>query len=219
MNQTSHTNHSAEYLQEVVRIASLLDPSQLEDAAALLCKVREERGRLFLLGVGGSAANCSHAVCDFRKLGGFEAYSPCDNVSELTARTNDEGWATIYEEWLKGSRLRPADLVIVLSVGGGDETRNVSPNLVRAVRYAEQVGCRILGIVSGDGGYTAKAADLSLIIPIVNPLRRTPHAEAFQSILLHLLISHPRVCLGRMTWESVQESASPQPAAAQGGLR
>lgn len=199
-------SHSAEYLQEVVEIVSLLSPEKIEEAADLFLRVRRAGGRLFFLGVGGSAANCSHAVNDFRKLGGFESYAPSDNVSELTARTNDEGWASTYAEWLKGSRLRKEDLLVILSVGGGDEERNISPNLVSAARYATSVGASIFGIVSGDGGYTAKVADVTLLIPVINPARRTPHAEAFQGILLHLLISHPKICLKQMKWESAQEN-------------
>lgn len=208
----SAASHSAEYLSEVIQIASLLNSDLLEEAVVLFEQVRAHEGRVFFLGVGGSAANCSHAVNDFRKLGGFEAYTPCDNVPELTARTNDDGWDSTYEEWIRGSRLRRHDLVVVLSVGGGDELKNISPNLVRALRHAQTAGAPILGIVSGNGGFTAEVATLSIAVPVVNPLRRTPHAEAFQSVLLHLLISHPKLALRQAKWESVQETASPRPS-------
>ena len=199
------TSYSSTYLKEVVNIANLLDPTALESLVDLLVNVRRNAGRIFFLGVGGSAANCSHAVNDFRKLAEFECYSPCDNVAELSARTNDSGWESTFVEWLKISRLRENDLVFVLSVGGGDEERNISPNLVHALRYAKEIGARIAGIVSGDGGYTARVADHTILIPIVHDSRRTPHAESYQGILLHLLVSHPSICMQSMKWESVQE--------------
>jgi D-sedoheptulose 7-phosphate isomerase len=172
--------------------------------AALLAEVRESGGRLFILGVGGSAANASHAVNDFRKIVGLEAYAPTDNVSELTARTNDEGWATVFEAWLRGSRLRAADAVLVFSVGGGNLEKNVSPNLVAALGYAKSVGARILGIVGRDGGFTAQVADVCIIIPTVNPTHTTPHSEAFQAVVWHLLVSHPDLKQAETKWESVR---------------
>jgi D-sedoheptulose 7-phosphate isomerase len=159
---------------------------------------------LFILGVGGSAANASHAVNDFRKIASFEAYAPTDNVSELTARTNDEGWATVFEEWLRGSRLRREDAVLVFSVGGGNLEKNVSPNLVKALAFAKSVGATILGVVGRDGGYTAQTADACVIIPTVNALHTTPHAEAFQAVVWHLLVSHPAVKQAETKWESVR---------------
>jgi D-sedoheptulose 7-phosphate isomerase len=165
--------------------------------------LRSRGGRLFILGVGGSAANASHAVNDFRKIGGFEAYAPTDNVSELTARTNDEGWASVFAEWLRGSRLNAKDLLLILSVGGGNVEKNVSPNLVAALQLAKQVGARIIGIVGKDGGYTAKAADACVIIPTVNPANITPHSEAFQAVVWHLWVSHPSVKMNQTKWESV----------------
>jgi D-sedoheptulose 7-phosphate isomerase len=172
--------------------------------AALLAEVRASGGRLFILGVGGSAANASHAVNDFRKIAGLEAYAPTDNASELTARTNDDGWATVFEAWLRGSRLRADDAVLVFSVGGGNLERNVSPNLVFALHYTKSVGARILGIVGRDGGYTAQVADVCVIIPTVNPMHITPHAEAFQAVVWHLLVSHPDLKHAETKWESVR---------------
>src|SRR5690242_18226286 len=177
------TVFSASFLAEVEEIARRLDVRAIEKMAALLVGVRERGGRLFILGVGGSAANASHAVNDFRKIAGMEAYAPTDNVSELTARTNDEGWATVFESWLRGSRLRAEDAVLVFSVGGGSLEKNVSPNLVRALEYARAVGAKILGIVGRDGGFTAQTADECAIIPTVNAVHTTPHAEAFQAVL------------------------------------
>jgi D-sedoheptulose 7-phosphate isomerase len=191
------------HLDETARIVTALDVDAIERLAALLAAVRERGGRLFLLGVGGSAANCSHAVNDFRKIAGFEAYTPVDNVSELTARTNDEGWDAVFVEWLKGSRLAPADMVLVFSVGGGSAERNISPNLVRALQYAREVQAAIGGIVGRDGGYTAHVADACVIIPTVNPETVTPHAEAFQAVIWHLLVSHPLLKRRQTTWESL----------------
>jgi D-sedoheptulose 7-phosphate isomerase len=195
---------AAQFLSEAKQVLDALDVDRLERMAALLAETRARSGRLFILGVGGSAANASHAVNDFRKIAGIEAYSPTDNVSELTARTNDEGWATVFESWLRGSRLRREDTLLVFSVGGGDLEHNVSPNLVNAVRYARGTGSTILGIVGRDGGYTARTADACIIIPTVNPVHVTPHAEAFQAILWHLLVSHPAVKQTETKWESVR---------------
>jgi len=191
-----------EFLGEVCSVTGQLDTAAIEKVADALATVRERGGRLFILGVGGSAANASHAVNDFRKICGFECYAPTDNVSELTARANDEGWATIFSEWLRGSRLTSKDGLLIFSVGGGNLEHNVSPNLVRAVQYAKEQGAVIAGIVGRDGGYTAKEADAVVLIPVVNPAHVTPHSEAFQAIVWHLLVSHPRLKLNQTKWES-----------------
>ncbi len=193
-----------QYLSEAGKILSLLDPKLIDRAIDLLLLTRKRGGRLFILGVGGSAANASHAVNDFRKIAGLEAYAPTDNVSELTARTNDEGWASVFEGWLQVSRLGPDDAVLVFSVGGGNLEKNISPNLVSALQLAKKVGANILGIVGRDGGYTAQVADCCILIPTVNPETITPHAEAFQSVIWHLLVSHPRLKVAPMKWESVR---------------
>ena len=200
-------NFAGSYLDEVARIAEAIDRASVEAAVALLAAARNAGGRLFILGVGGSAANASHAVNDFRKIAGMEAYAPTDNVSELTARTNDEGWATVFEQWLRGSRLAPADVVMVLSVGGGSLERNISPNLVCAVRHAKQVGAKVIGIVGRDGGYTATAADACVLVPVLNPQHVTPHTEAFQAVVLHLMVSHPALKAHATTWESLAPPA------------
>lgn len=191
-----------QFLAEACAIAERLDAGQIERAVALLAAVRDSGGRLFVLGVGGSAANASHAVNDFRKLAGMEAYAPTDNVSELTARTNDEGWAGVFEGWLRVSRCRQGDAVLVLSVGGGDAGRNISPNLVAALDYARSVGARIAGITGRDGGYTAKVADVCVVVPTVNPAHITPHTEAFQAVIWHLFVSHPALKRAATKWES-----------------
>jgi D-sedoheptulose 7-phosphate isomerase len=190
------------FLAEAAEIATRLNPASLEKAARMIGELRATGGRLFILGVGGSAANASHAVNDFRKIGGIEAYAPTDNVSELTARTNDEGWATVFESWLKTSKLQARDAVLVFSVGGGDVERNVSPNLVAALKLAKSVGAKIIGVVGRDGGYTAKVADACVLIPVVNPVHVTPHSEAFQAVVWHLLVSHPAVKVEQTKWES-----------------
>jgi D-sedoheptulose 7-phosphate isomerase len=182
---------SEKYLAEVAQIVALLKPEELDKMASTLAEIRELGGRLFILGVGGSAASASHAVNDFRKLCGFEAYSPIDNVSELTARTNDEGWESVFAQWLLGSRLGPKDGILIFSVGGGDLERNISPNLVRAIELAEKVGAKILGVVGRDGGFTAKKAVAAIIIPPINPDHVTPHTEAFHGVVWHLLVTHP----------------------------
>ncbi len=184
---------SERYLAEVTEVTRKTNPNVLEATVDLLATIRDRGGRLFILGVGGSAANASHAVNDFRKLCGFEAYAPTDNVSELTARTNDEGWETTFSAWLKGSRLRPEDGVMVLSVGGGDRELNVSPNLVAALEFTRKTGAAIIGIVGRDGGYTARVANVCVIVPTVNPDRITPLTEAFQAVFWHLFVSHPRL--------------------------
>jgi len=193
-----------EFLSETASIVAALDPKAIERAVEMLLKVRERGGRLFILGVGGSAGSASHAVNDFRKLAGFEAYSPADNVSELTARTNDEGWETVFEAYLRTSRLAARDGLLILSVGGGDAERNVSANLVRAVDYARQAGAAVTGIVGRDGGYTAKRADAAVIIPTVNPRHVTPHTEAFHAVIWHLMVTHPKLKAGDTKWESVR---------------
>lgn len=197
-------SYAQQHLQEATRILEILDPDVIERMVDVLAKVRARGGRLFFLGVGGSAGNCSHAVNDFRKLAGFEAYAPTDNVSELTARTNDEGWETVFVEWLRGSRLRPEDGVMVFSVGGGSLEKNISPNLVRALAYAHEIGAAIVGIVGRDGGYTATVADACVIVPTVNPETVTPHAEAFQAVVWHLLVSHPALKARATKWESTK---------------
>jgi D-sedoheptulose 7-phosphate isomerase len=193
---------SEAFLAEVSQVTSLLESKVIEDAVEQLFRVRQRGGRLFILGVGGSAANASHAVNDFRKICGFESYAPTDNVSELTARTNDEGWETVFAEWLRGSRLRAADGLLVFSVGGGNLAHNVSANLVRAVQYAKVTGATVVGIVGRDGGYTAEVADAAVIIPTVNPIHVTPHSEAFQAIVWHLFVSHPRLKVNQTKWET-----------------
>jgi D-sedoheptulose 7-phosphate isomerase len=195
---------SVSFLSEVTQIVSKIDAGAIETVADKLAAVRQAGGRLFFLGVGGSAGNCNHAVNDFRKIAGFEAYAPTDNVSELTARTNDEGWETVFVAWLKGSRLRKEDGVFIFSVGGGSLEKNVSPNLVRALQYAKEVGATIVGVVGRDGGYTAKVADAAVIIPIVNDQHITPHSEAFQAVVWHLLVSHPKLKSAVTKWESTR---------------
>ena len=192
------------HLDESKKIIDGLDVAVIERIAALLAKTREAGGRLFFLGVGGSAGNCSHAVNDFRKIVGIESYAPTDNVSELTARTNDEGWETVFVEWLKVSHLRAQDAIFIFSVGGGNLEKNVSPNLVRALQYAKEVGAKILGVVGRDGGYTAKVGDAVCIIPTVNPDAITPHSEAFQAVVWHLLVTHPALKAKQTKWEGVR---------------
>jgi D-sedoheptulose 7-phosphate isomerase len=199
----SSANFSVSFLAEVEQVARRLDAAAIEKMAALLAAVRERGGRLFILGVGGSAGNASHAVNDFRKLAGLESYAPTDNISELTARTNDEGWPTVFEAWLRVSRLQARDAILVFSVGGGSVERNVSPNLVAALDYAKATGASVLGIVGRDGGYTARIADVCVIIPTVHPERITPHSEAFQGIVWHLLVSHPALQQKATKWESI----------------
>ena len=197
-------SYARQHLKEAAEIIDRLDADAIERMVEVLANVRSQGGRLFFLGVGGSAGNCSHAVNDFRKLAGFEAYAPTDNVSELTARTNDEGWDTVFAAWLAGSRLRPEDGVFVLSVGGGSVEKNVSANLVRALEHARTVGASIVGIVGRDGGYTARVADVCVIVPTVNPETITPHSEAFQAVVWHLLVSHPRLKTAPTKWESTR---------------
>jgi len=198
--------YAEQHLEEAGRIIARLDVAAIEKMAYLLADARGRGGRLFILGVGGSAANAAHAVNDFRKIVGMEAYAPTDNAAELTARTNDDGWASVFVEWLKVSRLRADDVVFVLSVGGGNLEKNISPNLVSALQHARSVNARIVGIVGRDGGYTAKVADVCVIIPTVNPETVTPHTEAFQAVVWHLLVSHPALKVTQTKWESTVPS-------------
>jgi D-sedoheptulose 7-phosphate isomerase len=198
------TTYIADYLQEVRSVVDGLDRNEIDKMILHLMKVRDDAGRLFLLGVGGGAGNASHAVNDFRKICGIESYAPTDNVSELTARVNDDGWDTTFVNWLKGSRLRRGDGVFVFSVGGGNAGKNISMNLVKALEYAKEVNATVLGIVGRDGGYTAKVADACVVIPTVNPETVTPHTESFQAVVWHLLVSHPDMKVSEMKWESVK---------------
>lgn len=193
---------TTDYIAEAMQILAQLDVEAIERMVEKLAEARRRDGRIFFLGVGGSAANASHAVNDFRKIAGFEAYAPTDNVSELTARVNDESWEDVFVNWLKGSRLRPADVVFVFSVGGGNLEKNISPNLVRAVQYAKEIGATILGVVGRDGGHTARVADACCIVPTVNPDNITPHAESFQATVWHLIVSHPAIKAAQTKWES-----------------
>jgi D-sedoheptulose 7-phosphate isomerase len=197
-------SYSEKHLREAGEIVSKLDGALCEKAVELLATVRARGGRLFILGVGGSAANASHAVNDFRKIAGMECYAPTDNVSELTARTNDEGWSTVFAEWLKGSRLNQNDALMILSVGGGNLEKNISRNLVSALQLAKERGASILGIVGRDGGYTAKVADVVICIPTVNPSNVTPHTESFQAVVWHLFVSHPKLKVAETKWESTK---------------
>src|SRR5271156_3331949 len=201
---TTKNKFAQQFLAEAKEVIDRLDADSIENAASLLALTRASGGRLFILGVGGSAANASHAVNDFRKIAGIEAYAPTDNVSELTARTNDEGWPTIFVEWLRVSRLKPEDLIFVLSVGGGSLEKNVSPNLVTALQFAQEVGTPVIGIVGKDGGYTGQVAAACVIVPTVNPEHVTPHSEAFQAVVWHLLVSHPLLKAHPTKWESVR---------------
>ena len=194
--------HTETFLRQVVQVAEQLNRKAIDGMVRLLVQTREQGGRLFILGVGGSAANASHAVNDFRKIAGMEAYAPTDNVSELTARVNDDGWETVFETWLQGSRLNERDLVFVMSVGGGNRELSVSVNLVRALEYAKEVGAKVCGIVGRDGGLTGQVADVCVVVPTVDEGAITPLAEAFQGVVWHLIISHPELRVGEMKWES-----------------
>src|ERR1700683_5541857 len=206
-NRNQSMSYSAQHLKETAEIVAKINPADCDKCVAELRAVREHGGRLFLLGVGGSAANASHAVNDLRKITGVESYAPTDNVSELTTRTNDDGWASVFVEWLRVSKLNSKDCLFILSVGGGNMEKNVSPNLVAALQTAEQVGARIIGIVGKDGGYTAKVADACVIVPTVNPNNVTPHSEAFQAVVWHLFRSHPDLKVNQTKWESVSAKA------------
>lgn len=215
--------YTEQYLAEARQILDRLDVLAVEALAEALAELRDRGGRLFFLGVGGGAAHASHAVNDFRKLAGFEAYAPVDNVSELTARTNDEGWETTFESYLQGSRLGPADGIFIFSVGGGSLERGISANIVRAVMHAQRVGAAVFGVVGRDGGYTARVADHCIVVPTVESERVTPHTESFQAVLWHLLVTHPRLLRHGMRWETVAETPTaastepPAPVAAEPG--
>ena len=200
-------SYAKQHLDEAVEIIHQIDTNAIEKMADLLAGVKQSSGRIFFLGVGGSAGNCGHAVNDFRKIVGIESYAPTDNVSELTARTNDEGWHTIFSEWLKISKLNTKDALFIFSVGGGNLEKNISPNLVEALKYGKEIGCKVMGVVGRDGGYTAKVADACVIIPTVNPENVTPHSEAFQAVVWHLLVSHPKLKANQTKWESASNVA------------
>jgi D-sedoheptulose 7-phosphate isomerase len=193
-------SYSKEHLHESIEITKAIDPEIVEKIVDLLSDVKSSGGRLFVLGVGGSAANASHAVNDFRKLAGIETYAPTDNVAELTARTNDEGWQTVFSGWLRVSKLNSKDCLFILSVGGGNKDKNVSPNLIEAIDLAKEVGARVTGIVGRDGGYTAQNADVCLVVPTVNPSTVTPHSESFQTVVWHLMVSHPKLKANPTKW-------------------
>lgn len=195
-------SYAQQHLNEAIEIIRKIDVSAIEKMADILVTVKSEGGRIFFLGVGGSAGNCSHAVNDFRKIAGIESYAPTDNVSELTARTNDEGWASVFVEWLKISKLAAKDALFIFSVGGGNLEKNISPNLVEALKLAKSVGAKVTGVVGRDGGYTAQVADACVIVPTVNSENITPHSEAFQAVVWHLLVSHPKLKANQTKWES-----------------
>jgi D-sedoheptulose 7-phosphate isomerase len=200
--------YAEQHMREASQIIEKIDVAPIEKMADLLAQVKADGGRIFFLGVGGSAGNCSHAVNDFRKIVGIECYAPTDNVSELTARTNDEGWASVFVEWLKISKLLAKDAIFVFSVGGGNLEKNISPNLVTALQHAKAVGAKVMGVVGRDGGYTAQVADACVIVPTVNAENVTPHSEAFQAVVWHLLVSHPKLKANQSKWESAVGTAS-----------
>ncbi len=202
-------SYVGQYIDEAIQILNRLDQKTIERTVELIRDLRQRSGRLFIIGVGGGAGHASHAVCDFRKIAQIEAYAPSDNVSELTARVNDDGWDTSYSNWLRGSRLNSEDMVLVFSVGGGDAEKNVSANLVHALKYAKAVGARICGVVGRDGGYTAEVADACVLVPVVNSSTITPHTESFQALVWHLLVSHPNLKAAEMKWESVESQLKP----------
>jgi D-sedoheptulose 7-phosphate isomerase len=195
-------SYAQQHLNESIEIIQKIDVAAIEKMADLLSQVKSDSGRIFFLGIGGSAGNCSHAVNDFRKIVGIESYAPTDNVSELTARTNDEGWASIFVEWLKVSKLTEKDMLFIFSVGGGNLEKNISPNLVEALKFGKTIGAKVVGVVGRDGGYTAKVADACVIVPTVNAENITPHSEAFQGVVWHLLVSHPKLKANQTKWES-----------------
>ncbi|HCA43954.1 MAG TPA: sugar isomerase [Bacteroidetes bacterium] len=192
------------FLNESIEIINKLDKNSIENSVAILKSIRDNKGRLFIIGSGGGAGHASHACCDFRKICGLEAYSPSDNVSELTARVNDEGWDVSYVNWMKGSNFNSKDGVLVFSVGGGSEDKNVSMNLVNVIKYAKEIGAKVVGVVGKDGGYTAKKSDAAVIIPVINESRITPHTEGFQAIIWHLFVSHPDLQINKTKWESIK---------------
>jgi len=196
-------NYTLQYLREAAEIIEKIDVGAIERMVDLLVTVKADGGRIFFLGVGGGAANCSHAVNDFRKIVGIESYAPTDNVSEFTARANDDGWVSVFSEWLKVSKLQSKDAIFIFSVGGGNLEKNISPNLVEAIKFAKSVGTRVVGVVGRDGGYTLQVADVCVLVPTVNPETITPHSEAFQAVVWHLLVSHPKLKSNQTKWESV----------------
>tara|TARA_Y100000741_G_C18193723_1_gene534627 strand:+ start:426 stop:1028 length:603 start_codon:yes stop_codon:yes gene_type:complete len=198
-------NYTNKHLQEATEIIKKIDIDKVESIVKIIAKIKEKKGRVFFLGVGGSAGNCSHAVNDFRKILGIESYTPTDNVSELTARINDEGWNSVFVEWLKTSDLKSSDLIFIFSVGGGNLEKNISVNLVEALKFAKSVNANIVGVVGRDGGYTAKVANSCVIIPTINENSITPHTEAFQAVIWHLIVSHPKLKLNETKWESVSK--------------
>jgi D-sedoheptulose 7-phosphate isomerase len=199
-----YKEHIASYLKEVEEIARKLDQDEINKMITVLKNVRDEKGRLFIIGVGGGAGHASHAVNDFRKLANIEAYTPVDNVSEITARTNDDGFHTVFSNWLIGSNLTPKDAIMVFSVGGGNAEKNISANIVEALKYAKEVGAKIVGVVGRDGGYTAQVGDAVVIVPVVNPDNVTPHTEAFQAVVWHMIVSHPKFQSQKGKWESTK---------------
>jgi len=201
----SNSTYIDSYLSQAIQIINKIDKKAIEGMLNILLELKESEGRLFILGVGGSAGNASHAVNDFRKIVGIEAYAPTDNVSELTARVNDDGWDSTFVNWLKGSRLKSSDCLLIFSVGGGNAKQNISNNLVQALKHAKDVGAKIIGIVGRDGGYTAEVADAAVIVPVISPETITPHSEAFQAVVWHLLVSHPALKANEMKWESVKK--------------
>ena len=204
MENNNMQEYIQKYFQEVAEIAGKIDQESVARVIEILKGVREAGGRLFILGVGGSAGNASHAVNDFRKICGMEAYTPTDNVSELSARVNDDGWETVFANWLKGSRLNARDVIMVFSVGGGNAEKNISANIVQALKLAKSVGAKIVGIVGRDGGYTKQAADACVLVPVVNPETVTPHSEAFQAVIWHCIATHPDFKVNEMKWESTK---------------
>jgi D-sedoheptulose 7-phosphate isomerase len=198
------TEYTTRYLDEAARICGSIDRTEIDSITRILSEARQAGGRIFFLGAGGSAANAGHAVNDFRKIAGIEAYAPTDNVSELTARTNDEGWQTVFQAYLQVSKLQPTDVVFVFSVGGGDRERNVSANIVYALEFAKKVGAKVVGVVGRDGGFTKKVADAAVVIPTISPDTVTPHAEAFQAVVWHLIVSHPALKQNEMRWETLR---------------
>ena len=199
-------SYSKKHLSEAIDIINKIDSEKIENIVEIIAQVRNKNGRIFFLGVGGSAANCSHAVNDFRKIIGVESYAPTDNVSELTARTNDEGWNSVFIEWLKISKLNKDDLIFVFSVGGGNAEKNISVNLVEALKYARSIKCNIVGIVGKDGGYTSSVANSCVIVPTGNEQTITPHTEAFQAVVWHLIVSHPKLKMKETKWESLSKN-------------
>jgi D-sedoheptulose 7-phosphate isomerase len=200
----NNTDYTEQYLTEVIKITQLIDRTAIQKLIEVILDIRKNNGRIFILGVGGGAGNATHAVNDFRKITGIEAYAPTDNVSELTARVNDDGWDSIFVNWLKGSKLKPSDCILVFSVGGGNLQKNISSNLVTALEYAQKIKAKILGIVGRDGGFTARVADACVIVPTVNANTVTPHTESFQAVIWHLVVSHPLLKIAEMKWESTK---------------